>query len=209
MQKSEQSEKKEDLRVRRSRKLLQEALIDLTVEKKGFNAVTVRDITERAMVNRSTFYRHFLDKYDLVEQYMDEVYQLTDVDEKVTVTLVRGEPALEIHAGWVNLLRHIQVHAEFYRIMLGVDGDPGFVERFRQNTEKRRWSMVAQRGKSGGVNTVPLEMRLKYVAHAGVGAVVWWLENGLPCSAEAMACWISQLSYPVWLGAGVGAVSSA
>lgn len=57
----------EDLRVRRTRTTLQRALIELTVEK-GFAAVTVRDICERAMVNRSTFYRHYIDKYDLLDQ---------------------------------------------------------------------------------------------------------------------------------------------
>ncbi|MBZ0292889.1 MAG: TetR/AcrR family transcriptional regulator, partial [Anaerolineae bacterium] len=52
----------EDLRVRRTRKLLQQALIELTVER-GFSEITVGDIAERAMGNRSTFYRHYLDKY--------------------------------------------------------------------------------------------------------------------------------------------------
>src|SRR5258708_1039661 len=66
---------KEDLRVQRTRKLLQQALIELTVEM-GFAAVTVRDITRRAMVNRSTFYRHYLDKYDLLNQYMADVQAL-------------------------------------------------------------------------------------------------------------------------------------
>ena len=66
----------EDLRIQRTRKLLQEAFIALTVEK-GFAAITVRDITQRARVNRSTFYRHYLDKYDLLEQYMNELYALT------------------------------------------------------------------------------------------------------------------------------------
>jgi hypothetical protein len=66
----------EDLRVQRTRKLLQQALIELTVEK-GFAAITVRDITKRAMVNRSTFYRHYLDKFDLLEQYMNELFGLT------------------------------------------------------------------------------------------------------------------------------------
>ena len=61
----------EDLRVRRTRKLLQQAFLECTIEK-GFAALTVRDITERAMVNRSTFYRHYLDKYDLLEQYINE-----------------------------------------------------------------------------------------------------------------------------------------
>jgi AcrR family transcriptional regulator len=65
----------EDLRVRRTRKLLTHALIEGTVEK-GFAALTVRDITERAMVNRSTFYRHYLDKYDLLEQHLNEIYEV-------------------------------------------------------------------------------------------------------------------------------------
>ena len=63
----------EDLRVRRTRKLLTQALIEGTVEK-GFAALTVRDITRRAMVNRSTFYRHYLDKYDLLEQHLTFQY---------------------------------------------------------------------------------------------------------------------------------------
>ena len=67
----------EDLRVRRTRKLLQQALIEGTVEK-GFAALTVRDITRRAMVNRSTFYRHYLDKYDLLEQHLNEIYEVLE-----------------------------------------------------------------------------------------------------------------------------------
>jgi AcrR family transcriptional regulator len=66
-----------DLRVRRTRALLQKALIELTTEK-GFSDVTVRDITERAMVNRSTFYHHYLDKYDLLNQYIEEAMIVID-----------------------------------------------------------------------------------------------------------------------------------
>src|SRR5215469_13383088 len=60
-----------DLRVRRTRMALQEALIDL-IEEKGFDAVTVGDIAERAMVNRTTFYRHYPDKYALVTGIFEE-----------------------------------------------------------------------------------------------------------------------------------------
>ncbi|MBA3872687.1 MAG: TetR family transcriptional regulator, partial [Anaerolineae bacterium] len=59
----------EDVRIQRTRQLLQQALIDLTVEM-GFAPITVRDITQRARVNRSTFYRYYLDKYDLLNQYI-------------------------------------------------------------------------------------------------------------------------------------------
>ncbi|MBV9790850.1 MAG: helix-turn-helix transcriptional regulator, partial [Chloroflexi bacterium] len=62
----------EDVRVQRSRMLIQHALFELTVEQ-GFAAVTVRDIARRAQINRSTFYRHYLDKYDVLNQYLDQL----------------------------------------------------------------------------------------------------------------------------------------
>ena len=63
---------KQDLRVARTRKMLRDAMIALAIQQ-GFDAVTVNDIVELAMVNRSTFYRHYQDKYDLVESYLDEL----------------------------------------------------------------------------------------------------------------------------------------
>jgi AcrR family transcriptional regulator len=63
-----------DLRIRRTRKLLQEALLQLLAEK-SFQAITIRDITSRAMVNRSTFYDHFEDKYALMEHTVSEGFR--------------------------------------------------------------------------------------------------------------------------------------
>jgi AcrR family transcriptional regulator len=58
-----------NLRLRRTQKLLREALISL-IEEKGFDALTVGEITERAMVSRAAFYRNYQDKYSLVEQIL-------------------------------------------------------------------------------------------------------------------------------------------
>ncbi len=55
-----------DPRVKRTRTLLEQAFMDL-IQEKGFQAVTVQDITERAGVNRATFYAHFADKYALLD----------------------------------------------------------------------------------------------------------------------------------------------
>jgi len=60
-----------NLRLRRTRKLLREALIEL-IEERGFEALTIGEITERAMVSRAAFYRNYRDKYDLVEQIFEE-----------------------------------------------------------------------------------------------------------------------------------------
>lgn len=71
------SYKGNDLRVRRTRQSLQNAFKDL-IQEKGFSAISIQDITERAMVNRGTFYAHFTDKYALLnilfrEQFQEEV----------------------------------------------------------------------------------------------------------------------------------------
>src|SRR2546429_5832734 len=60
-----------NLRVRRTQKLLREALIELT-EERGFEALTIGELTSRAMVSRAAFYRTYQDKYDLVSTMLVE-----------------------------------------------------------------------------------------------------------------------------------------
>jgi AcrR family transcriptional regulator len=56
-----------DPRVKRTRELINRAFTELIAEK-GFQALSVQDITEKAGINRATFYAHFQDKYDLLDQ---------------------------------------------------------------------------------------------------------------------------------------------
>ncbi len=63
-----------DPRVRRTRQLLLRALQELMAEE-SFQAITVRDIAERATVNRATFYAHFADKYALLEHSVRETFR--------------------------------------------------------------------------------------------------------------------------------------
>lgn len=60
-----------DPRFVRTRKLIMEAFKQLVIEK-DFKDITIKDITTMATVNRSTFYYHFLDKYDLLERVLRE-----------------------------------------------------------------------------------------------------------------------------------------
>jgi len=185
------AQKAEDLRVRRTRKLLQRAFIELTIEK-GFANVTVRDITERAMVNRSTFYRHYLDKYELLSQYFEELYELIDSQEgDASVVDKPDQPP----AGLVDLLKHMQMNADFWRVMLGKKGDPGFcAQSFRQYIEKGFRRMVPGEVAQADPANPPINLSVSYVLHAGIGAIVWWLENGQSYTPEQVAVWLHQLS---------------
>ncbi|PWH17199.1 MAG: hypothetical protein DDG60_02850 [Anaerolineae bacterium] len=63
-----------DPRVKRTRKLIQQAFSELLTEK-GFTNITVQDITERAEVNRATFYAHYPDKYALLEENIAQAFR--------------------------------------------------------------------------------------------------------------------------------------
>jgi AcrR family transcriptional regulator len=67
-------EEKTDPRVMRTRALLGHAFIDV-ISKKGFQAVSVQDITGKAGVNRTTFYLHFADKYALLDYTISEYFR--------------------------------------------------------------------------------------------------------------------------------------
>ena len=63
-----------DPRVRRTRKLLQQALTELLAEK-SFHSINVQDVVDRATVNRATFYAHFTDKYALLDYVVGDWFR--------------------------------------------------------------------------------------------------------------------------------------
>jgi AcrR family transcriptional regulator len=65
---------KVDPRVKRTRKLLQQAFQELMTER-GFQDISVQDITDRAEINRATFYAHFEDKYDLLRASVSDALE--------------------------------------------------------------------------------------------------------------------------------------
>jgi AcrR family transcriptional regulator len=185
----------EDLRVRRTRKLLQKALLEAASEK-GFAHVTVSDITERAMVNRATFYRHYEDKYDLLTHYMEELPGLIDSHEREID--LGNQPAQSQDLpplGLVKLLRHIQSNADFYRVMLGKQGDPAFcAQTFRNYIEQGYRRILSSQASQYDPSRPPIDLTVSYILGAGVSAIVWWLETDQASSPEQMAVWLYQLS---------------
>jgi AcrR family transcriptional regulator len=170
----------EDPRVKRTHKLLQEALLELTV-RKGFSAISVSAITKHAGVNRATFYRHYTDKFDLLNQYVQRVYQMLEAPPEERLS----------QSGLVTIFEHIHANARFYRVMLGKNGDPMFAEKIRRYVQERIWRSLPPEQQK---NDDPVDLYLSYSSSAAVGAVLWWLEHDLPYSPQQMATISYQIS---------------
>lgn len=71
-------ETKTDLRVIKTRANIKNTFIEL-LSKKAFNEITIQNILDQALINRSTFYKHYSDKYELAEQLIDEIMKKATV----------------------------------------------------------------------------------------------------------------------------------
>lgn len=71
---SNPKEEKLDPRVKRTRGLILRAFSDLLAEK-GFESISVQDVTDKAQVNRATFYDHFVDKYKLLDYWISQMFR--------------------------------------------------------------------------------------------------------------------------------------
>jgi AcrR family transcriptional regulator len=172
-----------NLRLRRTRKLLREALIEL-IEERGFEALTIGEITERAMVSRAAFYRNYRDKYDLVEQIFEEAMG--------TLLNAVGELGLahppEI---WVMFFEHIAQYERLYRALLGSKGSPWFVRKMRASLA----DLVKERGRlphgpdagARPVHTFADAFVPDLVSTLLVEAITWWLEQGRPYTPREIA----------------------
>jgi AcrR family transcriptional regulator len=157
------------------------------IPEKGYNAITIKDITERATLNRATFYLHYRDKDDLLYQGMREV--LDELTSKQELPQELGDRlSYEESRNAVKMdFEHIAENAAFYKVMLGDNGVWGFVHELQNYIyEVTLERLLAIRGEIPST-PVEVELLLRYMAGAYVGVFHWWLENDMPYTPEEMA----------------------
>lgn len=86
-------ERQIDPRILRTRNLIMEAFIELSMQM-DFKDITIKDITTSATVNRATFYNHFYDKYDLLEKVLSESV-MREVIQEVSTHEVINEDSIK------------------------------------------------------------------------------------------------------------------
>jgi AcrR family transcriptional regulator len=173
-----------DLRVRRTHKLLWEALMaELSV--RPFEEVTVTDICERAMVHRTTFYTHYEDKYALLEQGMRQMYDALVAEAHHVET---SDYSLENPPPYfVRLFEHVAEHEPFYRLMLCGEGVGRFQRLVKAYVAEVAEAKVRELAPGHRTLTTPLAMHVQFLAGGVLSILTWWLEHDRPLSPRQMA----------------------
>src|SRR5262245_5494116 len=180
---SKMTQQGKNLRLRRMQKLLREALIAL-IEEQGFEALTIGELTERAMVSRAAFYRNYQDKYDLVKQIFEEAMSALFA----AVGDLGREHAAEI---WVTFFEHIADYERLYRALLGRKGSPWFVWKMRAALagliNESRPLPHGLNAAGPPAHSVSDDFVPELVYALCVEAISWWLEQGRPYTPREIA----------------------
>jgi len=176
---------KNDRRSQRTRQALGEAFIELMMEK-GYEAVTIKDIIDRANVGRSTFYAHYADKDELFASQFDRMIEM----------LIQHTPQ-EVSADnpffpSLGLFQHVQQQWKLYKIL---SWESNFLHI--QHLQKSISERVEQRLlASGRTFEAPVPILANFLAGSLLSLLKWWLDNKMMYSPEQMDEMFRKLALP-------------
>jgi AcrR family transcriptional regulator len=180
-----------DRRVRRTRRLLSEALIALIMEK-GYSKITVQDILDRADVGRSTFYAHFRDREALLVACFDNLRdELRREIEPMTPGTSPPDPARPAAA----IFAHAQRRRPVYRALCGRQGG-AIVTRHLHGLVRGLLEDHLQPHLAAAGSDLPVEVVAEFHASATVGLLSWWVEHDFPYGPSRLTELYRRLATP-------------
>jgi AcrR family transcriptional regulator len=162
-----------DRRVRRTRKALHDALLALMIEK-GYDAVTVQDIIDRADVGRSTFYSHFTDKRDLLHSGLDDLRAMLGAPPAA------GSDPAPVFRFSRAMLEHAHEQQRLARALIArADGGPVLAQLRLVIGEAVRAELTGRRGANP-----PDDLLVGYVVGAFLALMTGWLDTAPDMTPE-------------------------
>ena len=189
-----------DERVIKTKKLIKTALSEL-IQEKGFDHVSITDLTQRANINRGTFYLHYQDKYDLLEKFENEVLDDINTNAENYIKSIKdidflGEDFSNEIKPFINkIFTYIKENYIIMKVILGPKSDM----RFQNKIKKALNILLTEKGWDNyfdSQNTfVSKDYFISYLLSAHIGVIRQWIDSGMNESAENMAEMISKMFF--------------
>lgn len=176
--------KLEDRRVRRTKQLIKQSLIEL-MQEKSFNEITVKDITERADLNRGTFYLHYVDIYDLLNSIESEF--LVTI-EKIILTYHESSTQLSCFELLKEVFSYIETNRELFEALLNSDVEEAFLTKLQSLI--RTLGLDLMQVTYEDTSLPHYSYFLSFVLNGVLGVTEQWFKNGMDLSSSEMATMI-------------------
>jgi len=179
-----------DLRARRTRKWLQDALIGLMKEK-SFQDIQITELTARAQVSRPAFYLHFRSKEELLLSHVDVIFD--EFHKEVSREIARGN--IDRKRFSIMLFQYWERYAETLRMVIQAENPDILLERLKEYVGVMT-KEVAAKTRKPATDPRLKEFIVGYVAGGAYMLLTQWISNKMPFSAEQMGLLLYDLTDP-------------
>lgn len=179
--------KKTDLRIIRTQKAIREAFLEL-LNKKRYEQITIQDIAEKAVVNRNTFYLHYLDKDDLLAKLSSEC--LSELEKSLNLNIIEIKDEVRdnnLRSIIDNVLSTIERNFSFYQIMMSDSGIPRFTENFKEIIKNQITKTLKNIRQLRAHEKKQVEVCIEYVLSGMIGVFRFWFHNRSNYSIEEIS----------------------
>ncbi len=170
-----------DRRIRKTQSALKGALAQL-MERKRVKDISVRELTDLADVNRGTFYLHYKDVFDLLEQSENDLLvELHETISKFDETTVSDDPTI-IFEGVYNLCKK---NSNLVRILIGENGDIKFLNRLKELIREKcltDWSFIVRKQ---GIHQ--FDSYYAFVVGGCISLLQYWFSSGMQETPHELA----------------------
>ena len=182
-------QEKVDLRIKKTKKILFDALIRL-MSKKNFEKIKVSDICEEALINRSTFYAHYEDKYDLLVDFFEEetLSLLKEFEDNENVSFSK-EYLMKLLS---ILMDYIDKNRDLFYTILNNNRD-GILVDFLIDAIERDFSARLNNNHDMIVSDIPLDLVIKFYSGGLINIGITWLTQKDKYTKEQLYSYIDML----------------
>lgn len=183
---------KPDRRVRKTRTLLLNGLVQLMKEK-DIKDISVKELSDLVDINRGTFYLHYNDIYDMVNKIEEELF--VEFNSILDRDMPRDTQPDFPNATLVDIFTFLERHRELAQAMLGPHGDLAFVNHLKNLVKERLQQLLDP------CLSEAYEYYYAFITSGCIGVIQIWLASPAPRTPEYMANLCSRiLTNGVWSG---------
>ncbi|MGE7666677.1 TetR-like C-terminal domain-containing protein [Ureibacillus composti] len=169
--------RKEDPRAVRTQEMLKNAALTLLYEGLSIKQLTVKNVTQKALLNRTTFYLHYQDIDGLVAQLMQDI--IHELTEKIDV-LIQVQEDYSEKRQLLDLLDYL--YSQRHHLLLLFQ-----LEHFEKHLFDLMKKLIEVRRLNSKTITSKMNVDIEVKTASLVGVIMWWLKNGLHLSSDYIA----------------------
>lgn len=183
-----------DLRIVRSKKMIKEAFINL-VEDKGYENITIKDISEGAMINRKTFYSHYESVNALFLDILKEHVDVLVENFRYDYVAEEGQTNIEAVTKEMRMIiEHISSHKRSIKILLNDSSSYQLTKQLESLMQERLMSKIALINKKRKVSKIPVELLTATITSVFIVVIKWWLSSEAYSEEEVSQMFIELVS---------------